>query len=114
MVDYSQIGQRIRRLRKALDLSQEDLAHKVGISATHMSHIETGSTKLSLPVLVAIAETLDVQTDELLKDRINYSDTFELAETQNILNSCTAEERHVMLETLKSLKTSFEIHLRND
>ena len=57
---YFDIGQRIRRYRKACGLSQEALAQKVGISVTHMSHIETGNTKLSLPVLAKIAEELSV------------------------------------------------------
>ena len=38
---YFEIGQRIRRYRKACGLSQEALAGRVGISVTHMSHIET-------------------------------------------------------------------------
>ena len=53
-MDYYAIGQRIRRIRKAHGLSQEELAEKVGISTTHMSHIETGNTKLSLPVFVEL------------------------------------------------------------
>ena len=44
-MDYYAIGQRIRKFRKACGLSQEELAEKVGISTTHMSHIETGNTK---------------------------------------------------------------------
>ncbi|MGM9791503.1 MAG: helix-turn-helix domain-containing protein, partial [Candidatus Cryptobacteroides sp.] len=51
-MDYYKIGQKIRKIRKAHGLSQEELAEKVGISTTHMSHIETGNTKLSLPVFV--------------------------------------------------------------
>ncbi|HIR85668.1 MAG TPA: helix-turn-helix transcriptional regulator [Candidatus Limivicinus faecipullorum] len=51
-MDYYDIGQRIRTLRREKKLSQEQLAEKVWISTTHMSHIENGSTKLSLPVLV--------------------------------------------------------------
>lgn len=65
---YFEIGQRIRRYRKACGLSQEALAGRVGISVTHMSHIETGNTKLSLPVLARIAEELSVGTDALLTD----------------------------------------------
>ena len=67
-MNYYEIGQRIRKYRKAYNLSQEQLADKVGISATHMSHIETGNTKLSLAVLVKIAEALSVQTDALIYD----------------------------------------------
>ena len=51
-MDYYKIGQRIRKFRKANNLSQEQLAEKIGISVTHLSHIETGNTKLSLQVLV--------------------------------------------------------------
>ena len=65
-LNYYEIGQRIRRYRKACGLSQEQLAEKAAISPTHMSHIETGSTKLSLPVFIKIADILSIQTDSLL------------------------------------------------
>lgn len=51
-------------------MSQEQLAECVGISVTHMSHIETGNTKLSLPVLVSIADALNVSTDTLIHDNL--------------------------------------------
>ena len=68
MIDYYEIGQRVRKFRKAYGLSQEELAEKIGISTTHMSHIETGNTKLSLQVLVDLSLALEVKTDELLFD----------------------------------------------
>lgn len=55
-------------LKRCSNLSQEQLADRVQISTTHMSHIETGNTKLSLAVLVKIAEVLSVQTDALIYD----------------------------------------------
>jgi len=79
-VNYKEIGQRIRKYRKQMNLSQEELAEKIGISTTHMSHIETGSTKLSLPVLVELAENLKVKTDYLLfsQPRTDNSETIKL------------------------------------
>ena len=68
-MNYYEIGQRIRKSRKALDLSQEELAEKVGISATHMSHIETGNTKLSLEVFAKLVEALGCRADDLLFER---------------------------------------------
>ena len=68
-MDYYTIGQRIRKFRKINALSQEALAEKVGISTTHMSHIETGNTKLSLAVLVNLSLALGVSTDDLLFDQ---------------------------------------------
>ena len=63
-----------------MNLSQEELAEKIGISTTHMSHIETGSTKLSLPVLVELAENLKVKTDYLLfsQPKVDNSETIKL------------------------------------
>ncbi len=65
-MDYYEIGQRIRKYRKALGMSQEQLAERADISVTHMSHIETGNTKLSLQVLVDIADALGESTDIIL------------------------------------------------
>ncbi|MFR2512633.1 MAG: helix-turn-helix domain-containing protein [Lachnospira eligens] len=66
-MDYYMIGQKSENLEKAVDYHRTT-GEKVGISTTHLSHIETGNTKLSLPVFVDIAEALSVQTDELLYD----------------------------------------------
>ena len=60
-MDYYAIGQRIRKVRKAQGLSQEQPAERVQISVTHMSHIETGNTKLRLSVPVDPATTLGGQ-----------------------------------------------------
>lgn len=86
-MNYAEIGQRIRKYRKQQNLSQEQLAEKIGISTTHMSHIETGSTKLSLPVLVDLAVNLKVKTDCLLFNENNSTNekTIKLLE-QAILN----------------------------
>ena len=54
MIDYYAIGQRIRQIRKARGLSQDQLAEQVGISTVHVSHIENANTKLSLPVFVRL------------------------------------------------------------
>ena len=59
-MDYYQLGQQIRKYRKVHGMSQEQLAEKIGISVTHMSHIETGNTKLSLQVFVDITRALDI------------------------------------------------------
>ena len=103
---YFDIGQRIRRYRKACGLSQEALAQKVGISVTHMSHIETGNTKLSLPVLAKIAEELSVGTDALLSDAPKLDKAKLSAEVQEILDSFEIDELPVAVEVLRALRDS--------
>ncbi|MBQ3510440.1 MAG: helix-turn-helix transcriptional regulator [Peptococcaceae bacterium] len=107
-MDYYAIGQRIRKVRKAHGLSQEQLAEQVGISKTHMSHIETGNTKLSLPVLVDIARSLHVSTDDLLFEAGNLHTQAMTQEVFDIMNSCTYQQAQVLKELLKTAKTAIE------
>ena len=48
MVDYADIGKRIRACRLAKGMTQEQLANEVGVVVTHISHIETGNSVPSL------------------------------------------------------------------
>lgn len=107
-MNYYEIGQRIRKFRKAYNFSQEQLAEKVGISTTHMSHIETGNTKLSLSVFVKIAEALSVQTDELLYDIPPINRTIIKHEIEEILDSCSQQDMHVLIDVIKTLKSSLD------
>lgn len=110
-MDYYEIGQRIRRIRKAKGISQEVLAENVGISTTHMSHIETANTKLSLPVFVAIAEILEVPTDMLLYDEPQENIGKASKEITAILESCTSKETRIITAIVKATKESFDAYM---
>ena len=113
-MDYYRIGQRIRKFRKAYHLSQEQLAEKVGISTTHMSHIETGNTKLSLPVFVDIAKVLCIQTDELLYDTPQKDKTAIKGELEEILDSCSMQDIQIIEDVVKAVKISLDKYRETD
>ena len=69
-LDYKAIGKRIKIARIKADLTQERLSEIVGISPTHISNIETGTTKVSLTSIVSIANGLGVTVDDLLCDSV--------------------------------------------
>ena len=110
-MDYYRIGQQIRKIRKAHGFSQEELAERVNISTTHMSHIETGNTKLSLPVLVSIAAALDVRTDDLLFDRTEAGRNAVMEELLSSLGNCSAQQIKVLSDIVKAAKLSMDKHL---
>lgn len=109
-MNYYEIGQRVRKYRKAQGLSQERLGEKVGISVTHMSHIETGNTKLSLPVFVRIAEVLGVQADELLYDQSSKKTTA-INGIVDILTQSTAQEIRILEEIIRAAKIALDKHI---
>lgn len=110
-MDYYAIGQRVRKIRKAHGLSQEELAERVGISTTHMSHIETGNTKLSLPVFAALADALEVRADEMLSDSEVSARSASIEEIIQILDSCTTQQVKVMEDILKAAKIALDKYL---
>ena len=110
-MDYYKIGQRIRKLRKAHGLSQEELAERVNISTTHMSHIETGGTKLSLPVFVDIAVALGVRTDDLLDyEKADASGDY-FSEISALLEGCSSREAKVITDIVKAARLAMDKYL---
>lgn len=68
-MDFYAIGARIRAKRKALNLTQENLAEKLDISTEHLSRIERGSVKPSLTLTERICAELKMEEEELLFGR---------------------------------------------
>ncbi len=110
-MNYYEIGQRIRKFRKIRGFSQEELAERVDISVPHMSHIETGNTKLSLPVLVAIAGALEVRTDDLLFDWKTTAAGEAAGDIADILSHCTPGQAKVLADLVKTAKQSMDTNL---
>lgn len=90
-LDYEKVGQRIKTARMEKNLNQADLGALVGCSNNHISHVEIGQTKVSLPLLLKIASTLDKDIDYFLLDT-PYTSRERLINTElaKKLNQCNA------------------------
>lgn len=103
-IDYDAIGFRIKIARMKAKLTQEALAAKADLSPTHLSNIETGNTKLSLPSLISIANALSVSVDTLLCDNVIQSTHVFVQEAQEVLADCTPYDIRILVDVLKSTK----------
>ena len=65
-VDEKTIAKRLQDTRKARGLTQVEIAQQVGIPQTLLSEYERGTVRLHAGIVVALAKTLHVSTDELL------------------------------------------------
>ena len=63
----SALANNVRRLRKVVGLSQEELAFQCEIDRTYISKVERGVANPSLLILARIAEVLEVTIEELVK-----------------------------------------------
>ena len=58
-------GQRVRELRLAAGMTQEDLAERCGLFRTYLSRIETGLANPTLTMIHALAGSLGVSVTDL-------------------------------------------------
>jgi transcriptional regulator with XRE-family HTH domain len=61
------LANNVRRLRKVVGLSQEELAFQCEIDRTYISKVEWGVANPSLLILARVAEVLEVRIEELVK-----------------------------------------------
>jgi transcriptional regulator with XRE-family HTH domain len=60
------VGEKIRKARLALKLTQEAAADTVGLDRAYFGRVERGQTNLSLATLVKISRALKIQPSSLL------------------------------------------------
>src|SRR4249919_2629967 len=61
------LGDRVKNLREAMDLSLRDLAERSGVSAPMLSQVERGETSPTLTVAARIATGLQLRLSQLLR-----------------------------------------------
>ena len=64
----TKIGDRIRELRKAKDLSQEALANIAEVDRTYMTKVETGKRNVTVKILDKIIIALDTDFMKFFND----------------------------------------------
>lgn len=62
------LGKRVRTLRKAKKMTQEQLATAADSGAKYISELERGEANVTITLVTKIAEGLEVSTSELFKN----------------------------------------------
>lgn len=65
---YKELGRRIAALRRSLELSQEKLGERARVAPSYIAHIEIGSRKPTIDVLLRIADAVNAPLWRLLTD----------------------------------------------
>ncbi len=100
MSDYKKaMGERLRRQRKQLHLTQEQLAECLNISIKHYSEAERGLVGLSVENLIKVSEVLGISLDYLLKGvSIDYPIPERILE---IYQNCPESKKKYLMEILE-------------
>jgi transcriptional regulator with XRE-family HTH domain len=92
--DLSTIGKRLRAIRESLKLTQAELAKKVGLTQSAISHFEEGKRTPSAQALEKIANGLGMSVDTLLGLASNSSgDSEKDAAIEGIVNKLKSQPK---------------------
>ena len=97
-----EIGNRISKKRKQLNLTQEVLAEKMNVSVQMISNLERGNKSIKIENLLKLCEILNVSTDYILKGELIDSDKEEAFTKLLKLNS---EHIRFVMDCLKQNTT---------
>ena len=109
-LNYKSIGKHIREIRQRNNLSQAMLSELVDKTPSYISYIESGIKSMSLDTFVLIANALEVSPDRLLMEQLTCSERCASEEITLLLSDCTTYEMLILMDVLKSLKTSLKEH----
>lgn len=111
IVDYHDLGQRIRQKREALGLSQEQLAADANISQPTLFRLEKAKSKVELATLISVANVLQVSLDELLCASLNYqNNNIYQYEHHELVKDCTSQELRLVNDVVGHLLNSLHHH----
>ena len=100
-IDYSVIGERLKRARKDKHLTQEQLAEKIDVSIAFLSRIERGSSQINLKRLSQICEILDVTEGDILNGASSKSAKYLDSEFANLLKNCSSDKQKLIYDIAK-------------
>lgn len=100
------VGDRIRILRTEKGLSQEELAHRAGVSTSHVGKLERGEKNPSLSSIEKVINALEITFEDLFKyiqPSFGDTDNTTLSLLINKLATLNIDDQKLMLEHLDSL-----------
>lgn len=107
-LDYSVIGQRLRKLRIDKNLTQEELAERLEVSIAFLSRVERGTSQLNLRRLVQLCEILGVSEGFILNGSSDTSTHYLADEFSALLASTTPENQKLIYKIAKVISTDEE------
>ena len=102
IMDFYQLGKKIRSLRLTNHLSQAELAESIDVSTNYIGQIERGDRKPSLETLVSLCEVLHTSLDYILSDSRSSSDDCIMFNIESELKKLSTDEKQYFFQMITS------------
>lgn len=102
-LDFALIGARIKEVRLDRHLTQEYLANATDVNVSHISNIETNKVKVSLALLVAICNAMNVTVDYILENEYTMPTSAFESELLRTVDTLDSSKKELLLRIAKVL-----------
>jgi len=102
------LGERISKLRKQHNWTQDELANKIGIHSRHVSRLENDKMRPKASTLSRLAEVFNLSLDELLANDHDAQPTIhdpQLLRTFQQAQELDDEDKHMVVRMVQALLT---------
>lgn len=105
MINKTDIGKIIQKLRKDKNLTQEELAEKIDLSTNYLSKVERGLSVLNVEAFLKMADVLDFTLDDFGVNTDSKIDETKKELVKRILSSSEKEIKAYteLLDTMDSI-----------
>ena len=97
-LDYTIIGERLKKARLEKNLTQEQLAEQIDVSIAFLSRVERGSSHINLKRLTQVAEILGVSPGYLLTGSNMKSKDYMKDDFIELLGKCTPSQQRLIYQ----------------
>lgn len=87
-INYKELGERVAKRRKVLNLTQDDVAEATGLSNNHISNIENNHSIPSIETLMKICQALDITPDYFLLGIVRHANDNLLTQINQKIKLC--------------------------
>ena len=107
-MDYKVLGKNVKKYRLLRGMRQDELGEKCVCSVSHIGHIEGGHGKVSLEMIVLVANKLEVTVDQLLCDCYEDPTAIYLREIAKRIEGYDVAQRILVCESLENYLNTLE------
>lgn len=100
-LDYSIIGERLKKARLTKNLTQEQLAEELDVSVAFLSRAERGNVKINLSRINQICDILDISISDILTGTASNSKDYLTDDFSNLLKNCPPDKIKLIYDIAK-------------
>lgn len=114
LFDAAAFGRRLKKLRIKNNMTQEQLAEKIGTVTSSVSHLENGTHAPSLNTLLSLCKVFGTGVDELLSDSLPVKSAYLDKDIAELIEDCTPLEKQMIKEIIQVTLSALREYNQNE